>query len=272
MSALHDPLANARLIGYERQGFAAGYHAFRPRPPAALVDVLRQLAQVDRPDLVVDLGCGTGLSTALWSDCAREVVGVEPLDDMRAVAEASNESRNVRFQGGVAQATGLRDAVADIVTCSQSLHHMEPESLLTEVARILRPGGVFAAYDYDWPPVVHPEAEAAFFAFMDRIIALRAHHGLRSESQRWRKDERIPRLERGGFRYARELLLHHGEACTAERWVGFALTIAIVPPVLDLGLSDEALGLDTFRRTAARVFGGRTLPWHVSYRVHVGIK
>ena len=42
-------------------------------------------------------------------------------------------------------------ASADIVTCSQSFHWMEPEPTLAEIARILRPGGVFAAYDYDWP-------------------------------------------------------------------------------------------------------------------------
>jgi SAM-dependent methyltransferase len=38
-----------------------------------------------------------------------------------------------------------------LVTCSQSLHWMEPEPTFAEVARILRRGGVFAAYDYDWP-------------------------------------------------------------------------------------------------------------------------
>jgi len=272
VTASHDPLVNARLTGYERKGFAASYHAFRPRPPAMLADVLRQLAQVDRPDLVVDLGCGTGLSTALWSGCARAVVGVEPLDEMRAIAEAGSHSPNVRFQGGVAQKTGLSDASADIVTCAQSLHHMEPESLQTEVERILRPGGVFAAYDYDWPPVVHREAEEAFVAFMDRVIALRARHGIQSGWQQWRKDEHIARLERRGFRYTRELFLHHREPCTAERWVGFALTIGVVPFVLDLGLPDDEVGLETLRRAAARVFGDGALPWHVSYRVRVAIK
>jgi SAM-dependent methyltransferase len=272
VSARHDPLLNARLTGFERKGFAAAYHAFRPRPPAALVDVLRQMAQVERPELVVDLGCGTGLSTALWSGAAREVLGIEPLDDMRAIGEAANRSANVRFQGGVAQRTGVPDGAADIVTCAQSMHHMEPETLLPEVERILRPGGVFGAYDYDWPPIVHPEAEDAFFAFMDRVVAIRAKYGIRSEIQQWKKDEHGARLQARGFRYTRELLLHHREECNAVRWVGFTLTIAIVPPVLDLGLPEDELGLETFRHTIARVFGDRDLPWHVSYRVRAAIK
>ncbi len=47
------------------------------------------------------------------------------------------------------------EGTAGIVTCAQSFHWMEPESTFIEVARILRPGGVFAAYDYDRPPTVH---------------------------------------------------------------------------------------------------------------------
>ena len=54
----------------------------------------------------------------------------------------------------------------------------------------------------------------------------------------------------GLFRHLGEILLHTVEPCTAERWVGFAHTMAVVLPVLELGLSDDELGLD-------RVPGGR---------------
>lgn len=271
MSARHDPLANAKLTGYWRPGFAARYDACRPRPPAALGAVLLKLAGTERPELVVDLGSGTGLSTALWAERAREVIGIEPLDEMRRVADETHRAPNVRFQAGVAQSTGIPSGAVDIVTCAQSLHHMEPEGTLTEVERILRPGGVFAAYDYDVPPVVDRDAEEAFFAFMDRVLALCRHHGIASDQQRWKKEEHVARLEHR-FRYTRELLLHHTEPCPAERWVDFALSIGHVAPVLDLGLSESALGLDSFRRTAERTLGIRGLPWHVSYRVRVAIK
>ena len=272
MSTRHDPLVNAKLTGYGRPGFGARYDACRPRPPEALVPVLLKLAGTERPGLVVDLGSGTGLSTALWAERAREVIGIEPLDEMRRIAEETPRAPNVRFQAGVAQSTGIPAGAAEVVTCAQSLHHMEPEGTLTEVERILRPGGVFAAYDYDVPPVVDRDAEEAFSAFMDRVLALRRRHEIESDQQRWKKEEHIGRLERRSFRYTRELLLHQSEPCTAERWVGFALTIGLVPPVLDLGLSDDELGLTAFRRAAERAFGGRALPWHVSYRVRVAIK
>jgi ubiquinone/menaquinone biosynthesis C-methylase UbiE len=269
----HDPLLNARRTGYMRSGFGARYHAHRPKPPAALVDVLLQLAGTRRPRLVVDLGSGTGISTMVWAPHADRVVGIEPLDEMRTIAEAANASPNVSFKAGVAQETGVPDRAADIVTCAQSLHHTEPATTLAEIARILRPGGVFAAYDYDWPPTVHWEANQAFDTFMDRIRALRTRHEIRSEQEQWGKDEHVERIRRSGlFRHVSELSLHNVEPCTAERLVGFACTIGIVLPVLDLGLSDGELGLTALRDVAERTLGAEGLPWYVSYRVRAAVK
>ena len=132
-------------------GFADTYDRYRPSPPSVLVDILTQLAQVDRPKLVVDIGCGTGLSTRIWSGRAEEIIGIEPNTDMRHQAEAATSQSDVHFQDGTSTGTGLADACADIVTCVQSLHWMEPGATFAEIARILRPGGVFAAVDCDWP-------------------------------------------------------------------------------------------------------------------------
>ena len=150
---------------------------------------------------------------------------------------------------------------------------MEPVSTFAEVARILRPGGVFAAYDYDLLPTVHWEAEQAFVTFMARVRQLRRAHAVPPGIQEWEKADHLHRLQESRqFRYVKELLLHHTEPCTAERWVGFALTLREVAPVLDLGLEEEALGLEASRRAADQTLGRGGLPWYVSYRVRVGVK
>jgi SAM-dependent methyltransferase len=265
-----DPFENARRTGYTRPGYAPAYHDHRPRPPLAIVDLLTRLAGTRRPTLVVDLGSGTGLSTALWAPHAEQVIGIEPLDEMRAVAAASNTEPNVRFQADVAQATGLPEECVDIVTCAQSLHHMEPDGTLAEVGRVLRPGGVFAAYDYDWPPVVHPDAEEAFLAC---IRDLRKRHGIRTGMHQWDKAAHLDRMRASGrFRYTRELYLHSIEPCSAKRWVGLALTFVHVPAALALGLRDDGPGLRQLQEVAERVFRADNLPWHVSYSVRVGVK
>src|SRR5439155_1377999 len=114
-------------------------------------------ARVERPRLVVDLGCGTGLSTRAWSGIAERVAGIEPNSAMLAVAE---QAPGVEYREAFAQETGFPNGVADVVTASQSLHWMEPAPTFAEAARILRPGGVFAAYDYDWRPAVESSVTA----------------------------------------------------------------------------------------------------------------
>jgi ubiquinone/menaquinone biosynthesis C-methylase UbiE len=259
-----------RTSGYERSGFADGFDANRPSPPAALFDILCLEAQAQRPRLVVDLGSGTGLSTRPWAGRADEVVGVEASPEMRERAEEATSAENVRFVQAYAQATGLPDGAADIVTCSQALHWMEPQATLAEVARILRPGGVFAAYDYDWPPVVHWEVEAAFAEMLQRAWVERSTD---RDRMRYSKDGHLDRIEQSGhFRYAREIVLQSCERGSAERIVGMALSLGPMTVMLQSGTTEEEIGLDILRETARRALGDREVDIYLGYRVRLGIR
>src|SRR5512140_2979183 len=87
-------------------GFANLYDRYRPAPPAILGEILIQLAGGTRPQCVVDLGSGTGLSTRYWADKAEYVIGVEPTADMRREAEAQTRGRNVSYREGFSHETG----------------------------------------------------------------------------------------------------------------------------------------------------------------------
>jgi SAM-dependent methyltransferase len=255
-------------------GMAAVYDAYRPRTPAVLLNMLTQLAGEQRPRLVVDLGSGTGLSTFIWADRAESVIGLEPNDDMRGQAENQQppDMLNVHFRAASSSETGLAAGCADIVTCSQALHWMERDSTFAEVVRILRPGGVFAAYDYLWPPTMHWEAEAALATFLE--------HGKLAEKQRiphraqpWPKEEHLPWMQASGhFRYVRQVWMHSVEMGDAARLVGIALSDASVGALRKLGMSDAELGLDRLREVAERTLGDQPVPWYFSYSVRLGIK
>jgi SAM-dependent methyltransferase len=255
--------------GYEREGFASGYDRFRPRPPRVLLDLLCRYARVEQPQLVVDLGCGTGLSTRAWSDIAERVVGVEPNLAMRAVAEPAT---GVEYLEGYAHDTGLPAGSADIVTASQSLHWMEPEPTFAEAARILRPGGIFAAYDYDWPPVVDPEIDEAFVAYQQRRADLRARRGIQRGADRWAKHEHLERMRASGrFRLCREAVLQSVEEGNAERIVGFAYSLGL-PAAVSTDELEEELRVAELDAVARRVLGDRTVPFVFGYRVRIGVR
>ena len=176
-------------------GFADLYDANRPTAPGRLGPVLAAYAGVDRPT-VVDLGSGTGLSTRWAAAWAGAVTGVEPNDDMRAQAQR-RALAGVAYAAGTGDATGLPDACADVVTVVQAMHWMEPRATLTEIARILRPGGVLAVLDADWPPVTGiAAAEQAWAAVHRRIRVYEARiaRGERGEALARPVDEDDPAL------------------------------------------------------------------------------
>ena len=262
-----------RQSGYLRDGFADFYDAHRPRPPDVLLDALARYAGGGPLELVVDLGSGTGLSARAWSSRAGAVVGVEPNPAMLSVAEAQTPETNVRYLAAFADGTGLADGSADLVTCSQSFHWMEREPVLAEAARVLRPGGVFAAYDYDMPPLVDPEIDAAFREHLELRGRLRDLHEVEAG---WTRTPKVTHLdairESGHFSYTREAVFHDSAQVDGERIVGLARSLGLVPELRALGATDEELGLTRLAEVTHRVVGDRRVPWVLGYRVRLGVK
>jgi SAM-dependent methyltransferase len=224
--------------------------------------------------LVVDLGCGTGLSTAAWAERAGHVVGVEPSPSMLGVARRRLPAQ-VELRQGPGHDTGLDTGSVDVVTAVQSFHWMGPGPTLAGIARILRPGGVFAAADSEGPFSVDWEVEAAELRFAQTAGRLREALGIPYIwPQKWPKAGHLEALRRSGhFRYTKEVLLHGTEAGSAERYV--QLTINWMVDFLDElhahGITDEQLELTDFRAAATRVIGTRG-QWLTSWRVRLGVR
>lgn len=254
-------------------GFAEDYDKYRPQPPAVLADFLSQLAKTTRPNLVVDLGSGTGLSTRYWADRAEQVIGIEPTADMRQQAIAQNSTENVTYREGFSHQTGLPDRCAQIVTCSQSLHWMEPQSTFEEARRILIPGGVFAAFDYDWPPATSSwEADAAYEACMGQVDRIENQQQTQRSLRRWHKHQHLARMAASGcFRYTREIILHHIEPGNAGRLVGLLLSQGSVMSLLKKGMTEQDLGITAFREQVQKALGDTPAPWYFTSRIRYGI-
>jgi SAM-dependent methyltransferase len=258
--------------GYERDGFADVYDRARPSPPASLLKILALFAQVDRPRLVVDLGAGTGLSTRVWAERAEQVVGIEPNERMIERARHATRAPNVRYVQTFANETGLPKRSADLVTCAQAFHWMEPAPVLNEAARILRRGGVFTAYDYDVPPVVHPRIDVEFAGHFEARRRARGRLGLEAGAATWPKERHLERIQESGhFWFAREVVCHSFDETNATRVVELAESVG-GPRAL---FGDEAPEIhETFERlrdTAQTVLGDRSSPMVICYRIRLGV-
>jgi SAM-dependent methyltransferase len=253
-------------------GFADLYDRFRPSPPAILAEILTRLARTPFPQLVVDLGSGSGLSTRYWAEKAEAVIGVEPSADMRRQAVSATEALNITYRPGMSHDTGLPAGCAQVVTASQALHWMEPQPTFEEVRRILNPGGVFAAFDYDWPPTTgNWEADAAY----DDCI----HQARILESQLpdagvlpGDKAQHLRRMQTSGcFCYIKEVVIHHVDEGNSDRLVGLALSQGGVQTLFKHGYTEADIGIDRLRQVATRTLGIQPQKWYWSSRVRIGI-
>jgi ubiquinone/menaquinone biosynthesis C-methylase UbiE len=106
---------------------------------------------------VVDIGCGTGPVTevlAHWPNVG-EVMGIDPSPVLIAKARAQRGGLpNVTFQEGDGRSLPLGGAEWDVVVIHTVLCHIpEPERVLAEAFRILRPGGWLAIFDGDYETI-----------------------------------------------------------------------------------------------------------------------
>ncbi len=266
-------------------GFEEEYDRYRPAAPRLVVEILtKHLGR--KPTVVVDLGCGTGLSSFIWQEHADRIIGVEPNDDM--IGKAREKLRRLggadrlSFVQGYSNQLDLEGESADILTYSQSFHWMEPQSTLKEAARVLRRGGIFAAYDCDWPPTVHWEIEDHYLRLMDRVEAITAAPTgqkdivTKSTVKKWRKEDHLKNMnESGVFRFTKEIVFHDRQPCDAGRYIGLALSqgglqaVQKAGPAFAAGLNEE---IAAFRERAEKFFRGATLDILFSYRMRIGVK
>jgi len=118
---------------------AAHYDSIRPTYPAEALDWLFG----KKPQTVVDLGAGTGIFSRVLAAAGHQVIAVEPDSLMRdrLVAVTSH----IRTIAGSAEHIPLPESSVDAVVAAQSYHWFDQQRAHPEIARVLRPGGVFGA-------------------------------------------------------------------------------------------------------------------------------
>jgi ubiquinone/menaquinone biosynthesis C-methylase UbiE len=122
---------------------ARSYADFRPHYPAALFDYLKTL--VSDESLVWDCAAGNGQATFDLAQRFQRVIATDASAEQ--IASASPHPR-IEFRVAPAEQSGLPDASVGLITVAQALHWFDLDRFYAEAKRVLRPGGVLAAWAY----------------------------------------------------------------------------------------------------------------------------
>lgn len=157
---------------------ASDYDVARPEYAPEAVERAAELLELGPDARVLDLAAGSGTLTRALSERFREVVAIEPDDEMREVL--ARRASDFEVLVGTAERIPLPDSSVDAVFVGDAFHWFDGPVAVAEIDRVLRPGrGVALLWNLWWndgddgtsdslEPPLGPEARALFDEVYER--------------------------------------------------------------------------------------------------------
>lgn len=141
-------------------GHAAEYATYRPRYPETLYQFLSD--NCEHHQLAWDCATGSGQAAMSLAAYFERVVATDASTEQVASASAHP---NIHYSVAPAEDSGISEASVDLVTVAQALHWFDIDEFFAEVTRVVKPGGLLAAWSYERASVdanIDPILDAIF--------------------------------------------------------------------------------------------------------------
>ena len=183
MSASDHSLSSAQFTLFESLDHTELYSKYRPTYPKELYTegILSKL-QTQNGVVCLDVACGSGQASFDLASCCKLVIGVDPSVNQIGQAQKRLEGghvKNVVFEVGNAEnldvilqkhgilLNGKKSEVFDLITVAQGLHWFDFKVFFSQVERLLKKGGVFAAWCYNTNVFENEKAQQVLMELYD---------------------------------------------------------------------------------------------------------
>lgn len=136
------------------------YEKFAPfydlivRPLRRMRREVAAMSEVQAGTRILDVATGTGEQALAFARRGAEVIGIDLSERMLRVARRKSRLPNLSFQRADAAELPFPSASFDVVSISFALHEMPDtvrEAVLSDAARVTKPGGLVVVVDYSLP-------------------------------------------------------------------------------------------------------------------------
>ena len=133
------------------------YDKYRDGYDAELIADIKKISGLKKDSALCEIGAGTGQASLQFASDASQLVCIEPGSNLADKLRSNLSSfdtvtvQNVTFEEAKVEASSF-----DLVYAAQSFHWVDPEVGYMKVAKILKPGGWFAAF---WKRSIPTEVE-----------------------------------------------------------------------------------------------------------------
>lgn len=150
-------------------------------------------------EALLDVGAGVGHTAIAFSPFVKQCTGIDVTEEMvktAALYAKEKNACNVTFLQGDAEKLDFPDASFDIVTCRFAAHHFPDISrAMSEIARVLKPGGSFILVDH------HAPEDKALDQFINLLNQMRDPSHVReyslAEWNKWFEENGLDYTEQG---------------------------------------------------------------------------
>jgi SAM-dependent methyltransferase len=208
-------MANGSPINFGRR--SDDYAEHRPGLPDSFFDRLERHVPLDGA-IVLDLGTGPGPTALAMARRGARVTGVDispqQIDAAQRSARQQELDERTEFLVRPAEKTELPDESFDLVTASQCWVWFDQDTVLREVSRVLRAGGILVVAHYCYLPGFSPVAE--------RTEALVLEHNPGWTMAGWDGvfPKHIDGLQKQGSRLVEQFCYDHIRPFTHASWRG----------------------------------------------------
>jgi ubiquinone/menaquinone biosynthesis C-methylase UbiE len=130
---------------FSSKSTAERYLKSRPFFHPKVIKLIQKYLSLNKPvSNVIDVGCGTGLSTIALKEIAKNIVGTDISSEMIALAPKDSQ---IEYFVSPGEELPVDTGKFDLMTISSALHWIEVEKFCLEAKRALTPKGYMVVYD-----------------------------------------------------------------------------------------------------------------------------